>query len=686
MKVTSKATAILLAVMMVFAMTPLLPMSGQTAYATEGDPSITIGSDVLSQNVNEDRATTQVVHYGSRDWLVIQYGGEGNPELAKFGVITLLHRDLAERTEFNPRSLVIAQNNQYANAYVGSTLQSVIEGYLTGDNPVISVPEQSSMVERFLEGGGENSDPRSMKGESLTAKIWPLSIAEARELPDSILLFNLSWWLRTPGRENVYAGAVSNVTVDFSNEADMQNTYVRPAFDLDSSDVLFTSAVEGGKNSGAQGANALQQVGTNSGNEWKVTLFDAERSTFGIDQKNVVYNKDTGVIKVPYFGAASGDNEYISAIIVNSSGEITYYGRVAKASASNATVTINMKGKFQDGDRLFVYNEQFNGDKTADSEARTDFANNPEGVFPRAVNQGKLIIDLSAGSKSYSGETCDAIIKTLEWMDENDVAVYMGRTGTRLYYDLNHDAESDIVIEKVDGETPTITIEKLDTGTVEYATTNAFSNETLKELTAVMEELSFYGSLQFVFNKKSIDNAKVVLSKTSYTYNGKEQKPTIKTIGGKTLIKDTDYTMVIKNSKGTTVKSPKAAGTYTVIATGKVEYAGTAKATFKINKAANTFKPSGLTTTVKYSKVKKASQKLKRSKVIKFVKSGQGNKTYIKSKGNKKITISKTTGKVTVKKGLTKGNYQVTVKVKAAGNSNYKASTTKKVTFTIKVK
>ena len=42
-------------------------------------------------------------------------------------------------------------------------------------------------------------------------------------------------------------------------------------------------------------------------------------------------------------------------------------------------------------------------------------------------------------------------------------------------------------------------------------------------------------------------------------------------------------------------------------------------------------------------------------------------------------------GKVTVKKGLKKGTYKVKVKVKAAGNKNYKAAT-KTVTFKINVK
>lgn len=109
-----------------------------------------------------------------------------------------------------------------------------------------------------------------------------------------------------------------------------------------------------------------------------------------------------------------------------------------------------------------------------------------------------------------------------------------------------------------------------------------------------------------------------------------------------------------------------------------------------VAKANNTLKVKAKTAKVKGStkgkkgKLKK-TKKLKISKVIKFKNTGQGKKTYIKSSGNKKITINKKTGKVTVKKGLKKGTYKVKVKVRAAGNANYKA-VTKTVKFKIKVK
>ena len=136
------------------------------------------------------------------------------------------------------------------------------------------------------------------------------------------------------------------------------------------------------------------------------------------------------------------------------------------------------------------------------------------------------------------------------------------------------------------------------------------------------------------------------------------------------------------NTTGKVTKKPTLKATGIKTFTCKHCTATTTKVIPKLK--ANTLALEGLTRKVKYSKVKKASQKILRYRVIKYVKSGQGTKTFAKVKGNSKITIAKTTGKVTVKKGLKKGTYKVTVKVTAKGTATY-APITKKVTFTIKV-
>jgi len=253
-----------------------------------------------------------------------------------------------------------------------------------------------------------------------------------------------------------------------------------------------------------------------------------------------------------------------------------------------------------------------------------------------------------------------------------------------------------------------------------------------------------------ISKKYDLQGKKVVLSGASFTYNGKVRKPTIKTIDGKSLAEGTDYTAVWSNAssekvgkysvtitgKGdytgktnasysivpATVKVPAgrtltyngktqtgaAAGANYTVTGNKALNAGSYKAVFSlkdkanytwtdgatgnktvkwtISKAANPLMVKAKTAAVKYSAVKKKAQTLAVSKVIAFTKKGQGTMTYTKASGSAKITINKTTGKVTLKKGIKKDTYKVKIKVKAAGNANYKASAVKTVSVTIKVK
>ena len=111
--------------------------------------------------------------------------------------------------------------------------------------------------------------------------------------------------------------------------------------------------------------------------------------------------------------------------------------------------------------------------------------------------------------------------------------------------------------------------------------------------------------------------------------------------------------------------------------------------TIKINKAANPLNVKGKTAKIK---AKNKNQTLKVTKVIRFKKKGQGTMSYSlvsAAKGGKSykkyFKVNKKTGKVTVKKGLAKGNYTLKLKVKAGGNTNYKASKVKTVSWKIKI-
>ena len=111
--------------------------------------------------------------------------------------------------------------------------------------------------------------------------------------------------------------------------------------------------------------------------------------------------------------------------------------------------------------------------------------------------------------------------------------------------------------------------------------------------------------------------------------------------------------------------------------------------TFVIVKADNPMTVKGKTVTMKHEKLLKKDRTIKRSKAI-TVSKARGAVSYklagvTKSKYKKFFKVNAKSGLITVKKGIPAGNYKVKVKVKAAGNANYKASPVKTVTVKVVV-
>ena len=177
-----------------------------------------------------------------------------------------------------------------------------------------------------------------------------------------------SWWLRSPDAYYTITaglvddgGYVNHPYVYFDRAA-------RPAFNLNLNSVLFTSAAEGGKSSGAVGADALQPVSEYARNEWKLTLLDGNRrftaSTSSATTQTQGYSNWT--VEVTYYGAQTGSNEYVSAMLVDGSGSVLYYGRVAQSRVSG-TANITIPDGLAAGNyTLKVFSEQYNGDKITD--------------------------------------------------------------------------------------------------------------------------------------------------------------------------------------------------------------------------------------------------------------------------------------------------------------------------------
>ena len=395
-KIMKKILTAVLSLAMVACFVP--QMNVPVYAANEGPASMAMGSVALSKDAGGNGA--QTVWYAGSAWRVIGYNGGGVASTE--GDMTLLASDnLKTGVQFNT-------NDKSDNDYEGSNLKSVIDD-LYEDR--FSSGEKTAVKKRTLEVGECTTyEPYStgVSGTATSGYLWPLSTEEALGLVvfserfgvvlvfSELLQASDYWWLRSPGYYDSFAAYVdpngvypNGVTPNgdptgFVNyigfPVDRREFGVRPAFNLNLKSVLFTSAAAGGKSSGAEGA--LNEVGTNTTGKWKLTLLDDGTITgldghkdFKISSDGITYDSEAGTVTVPYSGAATGDNEYISAIIKDSNGNIKYYGRIAKASAAdNASVPINIDGKFGSGDTLWVFNEQYNGDETTDQSAMTDYA------------------------------------------------------------------------------------------------------------------------------------------------------------------------------------------------------------------------------------------------------------------------------------------------------------------------
>ena len=358
---------------------------------------VQLGTDALNKTVNTASAPT--VYFGKNQenkpaaWRVIGYDGSGVTSAQ--GDITLLAAGAMGVIPFAD----IILYNEYAPSNLKTAIDALAEKLTTEENAAVK--------KRALTSGsynGENTDCVA-GGQVDNAVFWPLSTKEAIAVNNDLRALDpahpnwvtSSWWLRSPGSKTFYVAIVSSDgSVQYSGASiRKKNNHrtVRPAFNLNLNSVLFASATVGGKPDGG-----LTAVPEYSGNEWKLTLLDSSRS-FAVTKKTADAAPDD-TITLNYKGATTGINEYISAIIADSSGA-RYYGRVAQPTAESGTVEIKIPSDIAPGDyTLKMFSEQCNGDYNTDYASNfTDIALTVEKPVDEQFTLtpgGRYYFDLSA--------------------------------------------------------------------------------------------------------------------------------------------------------------------------------------------------------------------------------------------------------------------------------------------------
>ena len=331
---------------------------GETA---TGSAAIQLGTDALSKNVNT--ATASTVYFGQDHennpaaWRVIGYNGNG---------VASAQGDMTLLAAGNMSSGLQFADFGASNEYAPSNLKTAIDALAKK----LTTEENAAVKKRTLTSGGytgENTDCVA-GGQVDNAVFWPLSSKEANAVKEDLRVVDpehptwatSNWWLRSPGYSNHDAATVrGDGSVVYSGNAINSWWCARPAFNLNSSSVLFTSAAVGGKPDGG-----LTPISEYTGNEWKLTLKDSNRN-FAVTETTV--SGDPGdTVTLHYTGATAGINEYISVILADNSGA-QYYGRVAQPTVENGTVEIKIPSGLAPGSyTLKVFSEQCNGEKKTD--------------------------------------------------------------------------------------------------------------------------------------------------------------------------------------------------------------------------------------------------------------------------------------------------------------------------------
>ena len=362
------------------------------AFAADKGKAIQLGTNALNKNVNT--ATAPTVYFGQNHeknpgaWRVIGY--DGNGAASAQGDMTLLAAGTMGEAAFD--------SVNYSSEYAPSELKTAIDAL----EAKLTTEENAAVKKRTLASGsynGENTD--CVAGAQVdNAVFWPLSIAEAHAVNQDLRIVNKEhtnwamyhWWLRSPCKLSSSAAVVhgNGKVLDDGMYHTSDEFGVRPAFNLNLNAVLFASAAVGGKPNGG-----LTPISEHTGNEWKLTLLDNSRN-FAVTEKTV--SGDT--ITFSYSNAQTGTNEYIS-VVIKDNGEITHYGRILHlggttgGASGTASLTLPAGITLDNDTKLYVFNEQYNGDK------KTDYASDFTDISLTVEKQADEQFSLAPGGRYY---------------------------------------------------------------------------------------------------------------------------------------------------------------------------------------------------------------------------------------------------------------------------------------------
>lgn len=252
-------------------------------------------------------------------------------------------------------------------------------------------------------------------------------------------------------------GVATGLGVEYTFIADktgIHTPYVSPAMNVNRDQVLLTlPAVDPSETSESLNAENRDEI-----NEWKLVLKDSAHEKFNAKFKS----GNKGTLTVDYANVVTGDKEYISAVVLNKEGHITYYGKLCKAEKASGEVQVKLPSAYNEekGDQLYIFNEQCNGDK------QTDYGSNLQLVEHKCDKPDMKYADNGDGTHRQECATCGYVTIVSEKHESSTKATCVkastcDKCGVQLE---DIDPNNHENLQKVEAKEPTETEE----GNIEY--------------------------------------------------------------------------------------------------------------------------------------------------------------------------------------------------------------------------
>lgn len=389
----------------------IMPASYSGRSIRLGTSGISDPTEVIDQNDSNKKSYSpnSYIYFGSYNntpikWRVLDANKANDGTTS--GMFLLSEYLLASDVVFN-------WSSPKKNVYQGSDAQGWCIGFAKNmDN--FSVLEQSAML-----GVAKNDNATSSLfgrhfGESSLIINDKMFFLSAEELANYVANFEYAngmsasylppsidkgmWWLRSPwffpksshdkssvGSVSDYGGIVASLQYNPRS--------ARPAFNLNLDSILYTStAIRSKWDANVDDRLFAVNIVTNI-SEWRITLKDSSRN-FSASASTTKLRANES-LTITYSGAKTGDNEYVSAMIVDENDDVLYYGRIAQNSDSGSAA-ITIPSEMATGNyKLKVFSEQYNGDY------KTDYASNFVNIDLKIREKFSEQFTLTKGERYY---------------------------------------------------------------------------------------------------------------------------------------------------------------------------------------------------------------------------------------------------------------------------------------------